>query len=86
MGEDILGEDCSPQHANHEVNGDFPERATVPRKRDVFSKGGKWRSGVASELCSNMAPKKKLAPRCRDSKDPFFVLKMTSLTPGRVVS
>jgi len=43
MGEDILADDCSPQHANHEMNGDFPERATVPRKRDEVSKGGKWR-------------------------------------------
>lgn len=25
------------------MNGDFPERVTVPRKRDEVSKGGKWR-------------------------------------------
>ena len=43
MGEDILADDCLPQHANHEMNGDFPERVTVPRKRDEVSKGGKWR-------------------------------------------
>ena len=43
MGEDILADDCSPQHANHEMNGGFPERVTVPRKRDEVSKGGKWR-------------------------------------------
>jgi hypothetical protein len=43
MREELLVDNCSAQDANHEVERRLSANGNWTKKRDEFSKGGKWR-------------------------------------------